>query len=1396
MAFSVGSAYVSVLPSMRGFQTQVKTEVAKIRDVKIKVTPEIDSIKAAASAKAAAASMSQTVKFDVELDDSGARAGLRELANSSKRLNGSRTRVSVKADGLGQSIIGFAALARAMRTLALPAAIVAATPYLLSLASSAVTASQSLLLLPAAMVAGAVAAGTLMLGLRGIGDAMKELTKQDDAAASTAAATGKARQAALRGVRTAQQSLADAVRAADRAAVQGAEQVADARRALADAISGAAAQVKAAEDDLTRAQQRQRQAQEDLTRARRDAREELQQLQFSVEGAALSEEEAADRLEGARARLAEAKASGAGAEEIDDLDRAVRQADLALRESADRYRDLKAEGAEWARTGIEGSRGVVDAQRGVTEANRGVADAEAAVAQARIDGDRQVADARRDLGRTIVSVGQQQADAARAVQQATEALAEAQAAVGEAGASASDKAAQAMGKLSGNARALVGALRTLGPAWKSMQLGVQDRLLAGISGRILALGRNYIPILGVALGAMADGFNRAGAATMDWLNTQPAMATVRFTLDNIALGLSNAAGAIQPLVQAFWDLAAVGSTFFPQFGSSIANAAARFRDFIAAARQSGDLKIWMQQGIDTMRQLWQLTKNLGSVFGGLFRAADASGESFLSMLVRVTGGMAAALKTPEGAGAVTSFFTHIRTLVSGFVDKLRILWPVLTAAGSAFMALFVAASPFANTLLQMVSVVLPPFFNFIGMLAPILGPVLVAVGAITLATKAWSIAMLLLNAAMSANPIAKVIVIITALVAGVIYAWKNFEWFRNIVLGVWTAIQVAARWMWNNVLRPVLNAIGLGWRMLITSVKWYWDNILKPTWGALQVAARWMWVNVLRPIFGAIGAGWSLLGDGVMWVYRNIIQPAWNAMQRGLSTLKGWFDNIVAGIGRVWDGLRAMLAKPVNFLINQIWNRGFINAWNKVSGWIPGLKPIGKLEPVAFAKGGFHEDHTAQIAKGGAVRMWAEPETGGEAYIPLAKSKRQRSAGILSQVADRFGLGVVPQGDVSMFADGGLWRRMAGVIQNAIPGTRVTSGYRPGDPGYHGSGRAVDLAGPGSMNMGHMLRVNRHLANNFANSTQLIHTQPGAVNLFRGRPHTYNAGTRADHRDHVHWALENAAMLKGAQGNYTGDGGGSWFNPIPGWIRALINRVVTPLINRLPGAPPEFNAIPKNIATMFKDKALDFLLGQAGPETGPGTPGTGPVQDQVRNVSAKFGWGGGAQWAALHRLIQKESSWNPNAQNPVSTAYGLYQFLNSTWATVGGRKTSNPGLQAEYGNRYIRQRYGNPASALNFHNRNNWYDNGGVAFGKGMMAKDTITPERVLSGSNTKSFDNLVGMIASGRLAVSPAGASGGGESSVIGSYHTHLHGDNNEVRAVQELEHRLRIAQRGGSRR
>ncbi|MDK3257615.1 lytic transglycosylase domain-containing protein [Blastococcus capsensis] len=83
--------------------------------------------------------------------------------------------------------------------------------------------------------------------------------------------------------------------------------------------------------------------------------------------------------------------------------------------------------------------------------------------------------------------------------------------------------------------------------------------------------------------------------------------------------------------------------------------------------------------------------------------------------------------------------------------------------------------------------------------------------------------------------------------------------------------------------------------------------------------------------------------------------------------------------------------------------------------------------------------------------------------------------------------------------------------------------------------------------------------------------------------------------------------------------------------------------------------------------------------------------------------GSGSEFGCLEKLWGKESGWNPDAQNPRSTAYGIPQFLDSTWAGTGIAKTSDGYRQIDAGLIYIENRYGSPCGAWAHSQNKGWY---------------------------------------------------------------------------------------------
>ena len=109
----------------------------------------------------------------------------------------------------------------------------------------------------------------------------------------------------------------------------------------------------------------------------------------------------------------------------------------------------------------------------------------------------------------------------------------------------------------------------------------------------------------------------------------------------------------------------------------------------------------------------------------------------------------------------------------------------------------------------------------------------------------------------------------------------------------------------------------------------------------------------------------------------------------------------------------------------------------------------------------------------------------------------------------------------------------------------------------------------------------------------------------------------------------------------------------------------------------------------------------AAPAAGSSSSSPAPRGSYKEYAMAKVG--SAEQFSCLEKLWGKESGWNPNAQNPTSTAYGIPQFLNSTWASTGIAKTSDGYRQIDAGLIYIKNRYGTPCGAWGHSQSTGWY---------------------------------------------------------------------------------------------
>lgn len=141
--------------------------------------------------------------------------------------------------------------------------------------------------------------------------------------------------------------------------------------------------------------------------------------------------------------------------------------------------------------------------------------------------------------------------------------------------------------------------------------------------------------------------------------------------------------------------------------------------------------------------------------------------------------------------------------------------------------------------------------------------------------------------------------------------------------------------------------------------------------------------------------------------------------QQVLAASKSQGDNTSAAMSIYANDYASARAEQAQRYINSL--SSYIDVYYRKHGESAQLLPDtfanGGIRPPVFGFASGTENHLAQIAPAGAMRLWAEPETGGEAYIPLSRMKRRRSERILAEVASRFGGTYLP-GRVSQHANG------------------------------------------------------------------------------------------------------------------------------------------------------------------------------------------------------------------------------------------------------------------------------------------------------------------------------------------------------------------------------------------
>lgn len=338
------------------------------------------------------------------------------------------------------------------------------------------------------------------------------------------------------------------------------------------------------------------------------------------------------------------------------------------------------------------------------------------------------------------------------------------------------------------------------------------------------------------------------------------------------------------------------------------------------------------------------------------------------------------------------------------------LTEAMSSLGQAFMPIVTGLTDVAATLLSGVQPAVQWFVDNLPVIAPVLAGIATTVGLLavvlnastiattaqTVATDAAAAAQGLLNAVMSANPIALIVVLIAGLVAAIVGLWNSSEAFRNFVTGAFQQIQQAAQVVIDAIVDfftvTVPNAIGVVtgfFQDLRSDIVSVFDGALATVSGFASSVEDFFTVRVPGAVGDMLDAAGRIPGRIASFLGSAVSSAAafvGDFASKAAQAASQFASNIVSGL----SGLAGRVASVGSDIVHGIWS-GISGA----AGWLMDQISGFADNVVSGIKGFFGIASPSKVMRDEVGRYLAEGvAVGWEESDPMASIERDLGVGV------------------------------------------------------------------------------------------------------------------------------------------------------------------------------------------------------------------------------------------------------------------------------------------------------------------------------------------------------------------------------------------------------------------
>lgn len=501
--------------------------------------------------------------------------------------------------------------------------------------------------------------------------------------------------------------------------------------------------------------------------------------------------------------------------------------------------------------------------------------------------------------------------------------------------------AAALAKLSPNARAFVQEIHALQPAFAGIKAAVQDRLFENLGASLRTTATAVLPTLKKGLVDAAGALNGMAFNALGAVRSLAKTGTLSTLFDGATKGLKNLTKVPGQFLTAFVQVGAAAAPVFQRMTKGLADGITKVAAKLSTAFSSGAMSGAIETAVGLLKQLAQVGKNVATIIGNIFGAAQVSGGGFIGTLQTITGMLAQVTANP-------AFVQGLQALFGVMANLAQTAAPLLGQALQVVAQVLTALAPAANVLIDALGAALQPVIAALG---PVLVALAQAVGQLVIAFApllpviGQLIAALLPVLVPVLQLVTTVLTALTPVIAVVAQALTTY--LVPVITTVVGWVTQAITWFTNlaSQVFPVLVAAVTGASGPLTNL----GTALVNLWNAVRPLAEAIWDLVVRvfaaiapalvPVGAALATAAAALTEGLAWAINNVVVPAINALTALLTgeataSIKSWADAVGEATTSIVEDIGSLAGK----------SEGGLTTWAARLTTIVGLATLRSVE--------------------------------------------------------------------------------------------------------------------------------------------------------------------------------------------------------------------------------------------------------------------------------------------------------------------------------------------------------------------------------------------------------------------------------------------------------------------